>query len=444
MTARHRFTPITLLRPVASERAWKTACRYALTCALLTLVCGIPANAEGEPYQAYPLRHKQVADVEPQLFDLLRNLDPAPHIAADQRNNQLLIRGSEQAQQIARQFLQSVDRPPVAGTATPANNIVRGYTLPPDQLAAATGRLQNRFGNLPDVRVTSDIGTSQIIVLAPPEIQAVIARELAGAARPPVSDRRPGPTQPQAAPSKQFVRLAHAPLARIESQLRHLLGPQIEPTGGQQAGQPDYVFVNQRSRRVEFTFDWRGNGITLLGDAPVVSQLTRLITALDALEGDRQTTGETLRILPVRRANPAKIQEAVDAYRTGRKQGPTAPAGPATRETGHWGGPPANGVAQAQFNGPPNQLDPQAPGAAPLPALGEEVPVEREAEQRLRELGDRVDIESLPDLDVMILRGRDADVDEVSRIIAEIERLSAETIPEIDIYELRTPGSCNH
>ena len=60
--------------------------------------------------------------------------------------------------------------------------------------------------------------------------------------------------------------------------------------------------------------------------------------------------------------------------------------------------------------------------------------------QLQRELTGNVEIETLPDLDVIILRGRERDVEEVRRIIEEIERLSAETQPVIEVYPLRHVG----
>lgn len=55
----------------------------------------------------------------------------------------------------------------------------------------------------------------------------------------------------------------------------------------------------------------------------------------------------------------------------------------------------------------------------------------------LRELRDSVQVETLPDLGIIILRGRQKEVDELSRIIQELERLSAEAQPEVRIIELQ-------
>jgi len=48
-----------------------------------------------------------------------------------------------------------------------------------------------------------------------------------------------------------------------------------------------------------------------------------------------------------------------------------------------------------------------------------------------------VEIESLPDLDVIILRGRDDDLKQLAGIIQQLERISQQTQPEIRIYRLK-------
>jgi type II secretion system protein D len=47
-----------------------------------------------------------------------------------------------------------------------------------------------------------------------------------------------------------------------------------------------------------------------------------------------------------------------------------------------------------------------------------------------------VEVQTLPDLDVIILRGRDRDVQRLTEIIQELERLSRETQPQVRIYQL--------
>ena len=80
----------------------------------------------------------------------------------------------------------------------------------------------------------------------------------------------------------------------------------------------------------------------------------------------------------------------------------------------------------------------EAPQGEPRPLTLEEVEQRRD---RLRGLGVDIEIETLPDLDVIILRGRTRDVEDVTRIIEEIERLSEATQPVMEIYRLlHAPG----
>ena len=91
---------------------------------------------------------------------------------------------------------------------------------------------------------------------------------------------------------------------------------------------------------------------------------------------------------------------------------------------------------------------PPGPAAAPppgaQPAATAPRPEERgpaaPARPRLPALDSDLEVETLPDLDAIILRGRPRDVEELRRIIEEIERLSAETQPEIDIVYLNHVG----
>ena len=417
-----------------------------LVCALVAVAffSWVSADSGGGHYEAYTLRYKKAADVEAQLVELLRHSTPKPHVVADPRDNQLLVRGSEAAHQIAKQFIQSVDRPPVAQTRPQSTPFVNGYHAARDRLAETAARLHARYAGRGDVRVTTDAGTSQILVLAPPDVHQAIASELTS---PAVMDT-PTPARRTPAPRPQFaeqtVRLSQVPIDRFENQFRQLLGSRLEPVRGAVAGQPNYVFV-KATRRVEVTVDQQRGLVRLAGDQSVVAQLARLAHALDMLETSGRELGATTRIVPVHRADPAKVREAVDAYRAGttglpdRLAPPNSGRMPAANDTSRRKPRQRMPIALVQHTEPAGgAAQPKdAPGAGQIPTTEEELAEEEQRQEAFRELGDNVEIDTLPDLDVIILRGRDHEVDEVARIIAEIERLSAETIPEIDIYQLR-------
>lgn len=420
------------------------AVRYGAlgTLLLLAFWAWISSGAEGGSYQAFPLRHKQAAEVEPLLTPLLRGVQPPPHVIADAQRNQILVRGSDQAQQIVRQFVASVDRPaaraPLKTPDRPAavTPVVQGYPIPRGQLAEMAARLEARLRDYPETRLTTDPDTSQVIVLAPPEVQALVAGELhrsgvTGAVR-----AAGAPAVLPARPAERALQLTRVPLARVELQLRQMLGSRLEPRPAGRNDGPDFVLV-KGTRRVEISFQRPKNTVHLAGDPPLVTQIAHLLAALDVTEPVPGVTQEAIRIIPLQRADPTKVQEAVDAFR----QDPAAVphAKPAAHDTGQRM-PPRLPVRLAQFAEPVEAGQPPGagePDVRRIPTTVEEGAEPERQEQRLRQLGDNVEIETLPDLDVIILRGRDPDIDEVARIIAELERLSAETIPEIFIYRLR-------
>ncbi|MFH1919128.1 MAG: secretin N-terminal domain-containing protein [Planctomycetota bacterium] len=396
------------------------------------------SDAAGD-YQVYPLRYKAASEVEQMLSEMLSDLGPSAHLVADQRRNQILLRGPKKAQEIARQLIESVDHPPIR--QTPAKPVVKGYSCPKSRLSDTAKRLRLRYAGRDGVRVAIDAQTSHLLILAPPEVHAIIARELATS---PVDDK-PGEIDlevlSERVPDEQFVKLVHSRVDRIEPQLRQMLGSRLEPLSKRRSG-PDYLFVDAAGGRVELSVDRLENGMFIGGTRSLVGQFAALVRALDALDDPRQEIGKSVRIVPVHRADPAKVRQAVDAYRSGAAPGGTYRQGsgrssvPNSRKTG-WRDPSGSGgIDLVQFA---MQLEEAGRGAKsavePIPTTVEEEP--EAPGGQLRELGQDVDIETLEDLDVIILRGRDRDIDEVSRIIAEIERLSVIAEPLINIYPLK-------
>lgn len=438
------------IRRFFQQLAASLAVRYSALAALLLLALWgwISIGAEGGSYDAFPLRHKTAADVEPLLTPLLSSLQPPPHVIVDSQGNQILVRGSEQARKIVRQFVDSVDRPSAsvsgrttARTTAPSQSatpVVRAYPVPRNQLAEVAARLEARFRTRPDARLTTDPDTSQVVVLAPPDVQAQVAGELN---RPLEQGSTAAAGVPAVLPVRRAetsLQLTRVPLARVELQLRQMLGSRLEPRPQGRNDGPDFVLV-KGTRRAELFLDRARNTVHLLGDPPLVAQTAHLLAALDVTEPVPGVTQQATRIIPLQRADPAKVQEAVDALRQEPRTAPPTRTKPGAADTSQQ--PARLPVRLVQFAEPADAGAPPGAGepeARRIPAPQEEEMAEpARQEQRLRQLGDNVEIETLPDLDVIILRGRDPDVDEVARIIAELERLSAETIPEIHIHSLR-------
>ena len=82
--------------------------------------------------------------------------------------------------------------------------------------------------------------------------------------------------------------------------------------------------------------------------------------------------------------------------------------------------------------------NPPEPKPAEKPAEPEK---QRSLPELLQDLSGKVNIESVPDLGVLILRGKDEDVEALMKIIKELEQLSEGTRPDIHLLNLRHVNS---
>ncbi|WP_339673074.1 secretin N-terminal domain-containing protein [uncultured Gimesia sp.] len=87
---------------------------------------------------------------------------------------------------------------------------------------------------------------------------------------------------------------------------------------------------------------------------------------------------------------------------------------------------------------PGSAQNPQQPQPADKPAQVEQ---QRSLPELLQDLSGNVNIESVPDLGVLILRGKDEDVTALMKIIKELEKLSEGTRPDIHLLNLQHVNS---
>jgi type II secretion system protein D len=264
-------------------------------------------------------------------------------------------------------------------------------------------------------------------------------------------------------PAMQVLRLASMPAEKLEIVLHDLLGERLKPMQNVGGPRVSWLFVPASGRQVELIFDRQQNEVTLRGPAGLVEQLRRLIVTVDSSpgtsDGDRVT-----RVIRLRRANPGQVLRMIEAYRSGQRDGqppPPSNAVPRPRDTSRLDSPLGSlSLAGALFAGRASNVvfRCQSPDAGAAPPAGAAMPppgaqrlptTQRPDERgpvspvrpRFPSLDSDLEVETLPDLDALILRGRPREVEELRRIIEEIERLSAETQPEIDVVYL-THVSC--
>lgn len=352
---------------------------------------GGAAQSDSQPFLSYRLTHASAEHLRSNLLSLLAGRTDF-QVIADPQTNQLLVRGAPDIQQLARQLIDTLDRPP--GTFPSAGT---PPTLPTD---ASGSRFQSRSVTLQNSRVD-----------------------------------------------------------QIEKLLAQMFGNRLTRAAQSPGELPALQITLSQSEAVQLEIDARGNQILIHGPSRLVIQFARLV---DALDSPRAEAGRTVRIVPLRRSDPAKIQQAVEAYRgnppvqtdvpqpeppdQGRRLG-SGSVQQAVAVEPHGSRRPKP-LMQTLFQVAPGDQpelppEPQFPAQLPpqLPPGFADDELSDEQRRQLRELGADVEIEPLEDLDVIILRGRERDVQDLLRIIEEIERISAESVPQIEVITLEHANS---
>jgi general secretion pathway protein D len=419
-------------------RALPALCWRMILCTFTVIVLCQTVDAQvasSGNYQAYQLKHRNPAEVEELLNDMFRGNGVTAHVVVDSQAGQILVRGSAQAQEIAKSLIKTVDRPPAKAPIGKA--VFESYACQPARLEETARRLRETYGAGSGVQVAVDLRTQQLLVFAPPEIHLLISKQLA---RRPVAsavgDKRKrasgiGVSAAGVTPAKpkdEFVPLVNTRADVVEMQLRKYLQGRLEPRNNAGIGQADYVFVDTRGGRAELTIDEKRNGIKVFGPEALRGQLVRLIEILD---NPRQTAETRVRVLRVQRTDPAKVRRTLEAYRSGARG-----AGRLGRRLPR----PEEGSRSDRFHNAGVELVSYLfqEGATEQPDEIPVAPAQRDAMGRgLERLGADVQIETLPDLDVIIVKGREQDVEDIAALIEELERLSEETEPVIEVYPLK-------
>ncbi len=450
--------------------------RFRLLCILFgafSLGTG-PTFALGQPasrseYVVYHCRYKSVAEIQPLLADLLPE-DPSVHLVPDTKTNSLLLRGPESIQRIARSLLQSVDREttkphPVAQSAP----VVRSYRCDPSQVSVRVGIIREMDGGRGQIKVTAVPGTGQLLVLARPEAHDRIRARFGGtqedseseganqsggsqgshqsdvalrrlpqavggsAGR---SDGLPGPAvdrEALVARGDRVIPIRSGQAMDLEQRILALFSGRLQRVG--QGNRVAYRLVLANRPPLEFQFDPERNTVLARGPEAVVAQFTQLITALDR-SGVRGLRTEAV---AVQRTDPAQLGQTVNAFRGGESRNKVAPISPQSKSE-RSGRPPRPGLNDQSRHDPHrgavrliNYMFQTQDGQA---VAGDEASSDDRTVPSITGLQD-LDIQTLPDLDVIIMRGRDQDVRQLTEIIRELERISAETKPKIFIYQLK-------
>lgn len=418
---------------------------FLIAAAALLLAAGGACSeaASGDPddgFQSYPLRHAQASEVEAALAPLVPR---DTEIVVDRRANRVLVGGPEEIQRVAQRVVQSLDQPGAA-PSQPAPATPQGALRVIECRSGTAGpiaeRLQAGFAKLPGVRIVADERTSKVLVLAPPELHdQIIAQAKAlgasgenGAATAPRREAVASPSHQTAASTTRPMEVALRSISadRLETALISTLGKDLASLGGSGPDVGAYRLTLPQGA-VELAIDRRANRVTVSGSPDMSQRTAQLIHFLDQpLEANDST-----QFVPLRASRPADIQRAVQAIQMAGNAQPRLVAGaepleeqrvplpgrlvqPAAKTAGDLGP-----VAQAEQPAAKPGQKPGTPGAQP------------DGEEGGGLVGP-VQIEMIPGLDVIVIRGNKRDVKQAVDIIRRIEELTAVTEPVIEIYDL--------
>ena len=340
------------------------------------------SDARAGNLKTYRLQHADPLEARRILKDLLGPDASSTQMIVDPERRELVVRGNATVQKLAAQVIKQVDQPG-------------------DSKAS--------------LFETAPVAKPQRV-----EIEVADASELFPRSALSSDARRT---------DAQTIRLKNVTTRQCRMALTKLLGRQLQDQGSSR-----YRFATS-SGNVQVSFDSAQSICEVKGDAELTKQFAALVKSLE--ESQASSNKDTFRFVPLRKVRPEVLQKAIRTWKETSSAGPTLKGTEQSLFRKPWHIQQVG--FQSQSNQPPTQPN-QPQGASPgsgADETGASALRLNEGPNDLRRPSSDVTVESLPDLDVLILRGRDPDVKELLQIIQEIERLSDETAPEIEVYQLR-------
>lgn len=369
---------------------------------------------------------------------------------------------------------------PALPVCAQGNTSVDRYIVPAEQGDAVVAELRARFPESTGARFAYNPRTEQLIVISPTTLQAQIAAVVAspklptnvlpagpavpkpaafnptprpapmgplagptplptpnpirGQAQPPLEANGTLPMNPAATPPSSgiapaaqrvsfYYTLARLTWPQVADELKRLGGGRFVTGSTDQSGRPSLVLTSRRGGpAVTVEFDPAQKQVTVTGTVSGASAWRQMIERIDA---PPKAADQAATFVALQKADPTQVRVALAAVgadlkaRAGDQATRVVPAPGKPR----WGGD----LVMFQQPAPPapapmGEVPPPAPGAGPDAVSGV--------------FGD-VTIEFIPGLDIYIIKGKKNDVDRVVQIINDIERLSVQTQPVVEVHPLK-------
>jgi type II secretion system protein D len=323
--------------------------------------------------------------------------------------------------------------------------------------------LEQQYASRGDVRIARDARTSQLLVLAPPDVHAHIAQVLSTApnelrdgprlqAQPLVDPAASGRAseaegQRQFAPglvrhadgsevqeggiARRSVQLANLTVDEVHDRLQRLMGRPLPLQEGASQANVQFGIEAAPGVRVSVAADRSTGRMIVIGRPDLAESWARVISAMDSAN---QPGGTVTRLVATRHAQKDHLRLVAQTL--------SAQPGRGAYDGGYAGPVTAEGQLVARLFQPGgdqgDQLQPPANGQPPaVQPDGQEPQEQIDPAQAIAGLIGQVQIEYIEGLDIIVVRGNPQDVQQVMDLIEQIERLTQEEPLRVEVHPLQ-------
>ena len=208
--------------------------------------------------------------------------------------------------------------------------------MDPSLLGRTLEELRKTFPPQTGARIAADSRTSQLLVVAPEEVQRRIAQTL----RPASAAQATAVATPAAASATRSTRgvaLQSISGRELEDALSRLWGQRLTRAATNDGEVAVLSLASDSGQQPVLQVDRRHDSVAFLGSPESVQMWQRVVQALDRPQGvvEQQTD-----LVPLSRADPKKVQRAVNLLQTGGSAAGTPAARLASTTTPQEGAPP--------------------------------------------------------------------------------------------------------
>ncbi len=324
---------------------------------------------------------------------------------------------------------------PIAAAETP---VLRVIPMPQVHVPTVGTAVALRYRNVPGVQISPDRREGQLLVLAPESMQSQIAADVArllppeaGGVQQAVGQGTPrsGAMPVSYGPGSVKLSLHRVGWQQFEDHLMAAVGRPVPVTTQRNGEVATFQLVDEPLQGTTVEVDRRENSVTVFAPKPSIPGWQKMVGSLDQAN---LPPGSVTELVRVQNAEPAPIQRAIRLLgrfsptdTTGVTRIGDTPFAVAVQQPAQ---PPADG---APAGGTPAG-GAAAEGADDATAV---IAADGQPEEGVGLIGD-VQIQFVPELGIIVVKGSKRDVARVMDVIKQIEDKAKDTQPEVVVHPL--------